>query len=714
MKLLLRYTFFLFLFLGVSGIGFGQRKLPYPIILVHGWTGSDETWNKVMEEFQNIGLNVDYDFYRNSGNGGAGVGSRLDYCLNYDYDRNTSNIQNDIVSYYNPLLNGNNDVFVVNFDNCRVLNLANVDINGSNQSAITKQGSAVGMAVQRVLSLTGADKVILMGHSMGGLAIREYLQNSSHWYYSTHRVAKLVTNATPHGGSDSGTPLNTSFAGYDQRSEAVRDMRTTHPETLIYNQYNGVYLFGGWETISYIHRDAASNAAGLNYRNLDVNCNGQEGNYIVGLNQRTLANDIPYSNIIGTYFGTATDNVVSSSSANMNNRYSGILVNDVFTRDVTDSEYSLPSNLTWHSSLAKQKIVNVLALDEPSNFIHAYEIYANATSTKTGTFTKQSNGSTTDRDRYKVFLQSGITKIQVNGADYSYPGIELYNPYQTYVGGRITSNNSNSYTIVNNYTGTHFIDFIGDSGSGWRSYNYTVSNKPASSLYANATSTCNQGSIALSATYQTGYSYNWYKDGIYVTTTNVNYFNASTTANGTSTYTVKTTWEGVTIDGLNSWTIKDYSIPTPTLTASLGGISTTSSLNICNGTGVVLSTNCGASTNPLWQNYATSATLYVNATTTTNYTVQCSNYFCTSSNSPPVRIINEPNIQSVKTGNWQAPDTWSCYCVPINCQNVTVQTGHTVSVPVTDAKAKNVTVRGILNFQNPTPSTKGKVGLGGS
>ena len=46
------------------------------------------------------------------------------------------------------------------------------------------------------------NKVILVGHSMGGLAAREYIQNSMHWLTGNHRVAKLVTSGTPHQGSN--------------------------------------------------------------------------------------------------------------------------------------------------------------------------------------------------------------------------------------------------------------------------------------------------------------------------------------------------------------------------------------------------------------------------------------------------------------------------------------------------------------------------------
>ena len=709
MRNFLRFGFvLLFIFWGFDGVG--QRKLPYPILLVHGWAGSDETWNRVLEEFQTIGLNVDYNPYRNGGNGGAGDGSRIDICLNSDNDNTVSNMATDINYYYNSLLNVNNDVFVINF---------NVSNQNSSQSAITKQGEAVGFAIQQVLSRTGADKIILMGHSMGGLAIREYLQNPIHWHYSTHHVAKLVTNATPHGGSDSGTILNTAFLGYDQRSEAVRDLRTSYPKTLIYNQHNGVYLFGGDETLDYIHKDAASNFLGLTYRNLDVNCNGQEGDHILGLNERDLHDDIPFANIIGTYFGTATDQIVSNQSANLNNIYTGSSVNDIFIKDVTDSEYSFPQELTWHSSLAKQKVLNMLALDEPSTFDFAYQVNVNATSSKKGLFTKQSNNTTSDRDRYKVYLQRGITNIQVNGADYSYPRIEFYNPYRTYIGGVSASGNYNSYTISNSYTGTHFFDFIGESGTSWRAYNYDVHNQQSADLYSNKTSICVGDLVRLDAS-ESGFDYyEWYKNGQYFTTTTNNYLNATTTGVGTTTFTVKTYKWGAGIFANNSKQVNTYApLSPPTLTAANypEGTTSTTGLNICDGTTIVLTTNCPMGTasavydGTSW-NISSSRYFYVNASTK-SYVAQCGNYYCSSANSSPVRIVNEPNIQSTKSGDWQDPTMWINNYVPLNCQTVTIQTGHTVNVSINDAKAKNIIIKGKLNFINVSPSVKGKVGLG--
>ena len=65
------------------------------------------------------------------------------------------------------------------------------------------------------MNLTNKDKVILFGHSMGGLCAREYLQNSSNWQTDgSHHVAKLITRGTPHGG----------FAGSDIIADIIGEI----------------------------------------------------------------------------------------------------------------------------------------------------------------------------------------------------------------------------------------------------------------------------------------------------------------------------------------------------------------------------------------------------------------------------------------------------------------------------------------------------------
>lgn len=51
--------------------------------------------------------------------------------------------------------------------------------------------------IDEVLAATGAEQVILIGHSMGGLVARAYLRR-----HGSAKVLRLVTLGTPHGGSE--------------------------------------------------------------------------------------------------------------------------------------------------------------------------------------------------------------------------------------------------------------------------------------------------------------------------------------------------------------------------------------------------------------------------------------------------------------------------------------------------------------------------------
>jgi subtilisin family serine protease len=234
----------------------------------------------------------------------------------------------------------------------------------------------------------------------------------------------------------------------------------------------------------------------------------------------------------------------------------------------------------------------------------------------------------------------------------------------------------------------------------------------ATTTLYNATSTCAGNYIGVYGNVSGYDSYWWTKDGQNLTASSTNnYLNASSTG----TYTLKMMKCGNVYTSSNSIYLRFYDPSSPTLTASIaGGISSNSMLNICDGTSVGLSTNCQVGDNPIWDNGTTTITrnVYVNASSTANFSVKCSNYFCTTANAPPVRIVNQPFIQSTKSGNWQDPTMWTNNYVPLNCQTVTIQTGHTVNVPINDAKAKNIIIKGNLNFQNVSPTVKGKVGLG--
>jgi pimeloyl-ACP methyl ester carboxylesterase len=65
-----------------------------------------------------------------------------------------------------------------------------------------QQGLQVAAVIRRVLAVNPeAEKVILVGHSMGGLAARAYVQSLGQNHYAGD-VAKIITIGTPHLGSD--------------------------------------------------------------------------------------------------------------------------------------------------------------------------------------------------------------------------------------------------------------------------------------------------------------------------------------------------------------------------------------------------------------------------------------------------------------------------------------------------------------------------------
>ena len=125
-----------------------------------------------------------------------------------------------------------------------------------------------------MLDWTGADRVILMGHSMGGLTIREYLQRrdpdgTPRWWADPtqqqgHGVAAAVTYGTPHQGSNL-----VNFGLFCADTEATRDLRYSYIST----GEAAPYLYGGDEDIqAYWHND-------------DVNADGVEGGPVEGLNE---------------------------------------------------------------------------------------------------------------------------------------------------------------------------------------------------------------------------------------------------------------------------------------------------------------------------------------------------------------------------------------------------------------------------------------------
>lgn len=134
-----------------------SMKVPYPILLLHGLGQKAEVWH-----------------------GEATTYFKKDLALRYGGDLKVNargTIQRTLAG------GGDADFYTVQFRNP-------VD-------SVRAWTSELDACIQYVRAVTGADRVILIGYSMGGLAARSYLVD----HLRDHHVKRLITIGTPHDGS---------------------------------------------------------------------------------------------------------------------------------------------------------------------------------------------------------------------------------------------------------------------------------------------------------------------------------------------------------------------------------------------------------------------------------------------------------------------------------------------------------------------------------
>lgn len=422
-----------------------QLKLPYPIIFIHGLNSNSGTWDNTTNF-----MDSQYGFT---------FGGFIDYCINYDGDNTTTNLNfyptvgADLALYTNTANLIDGDYYYVNFD---VGSDGSYHPNGSiydvisNQEAIAKQGLAIKWAIFYVLQKTGRDKVILMGHSMGGLAAREYLQNTSIWQPDgQHHVAKLITTGTPHGGSNQVT--GGSWIA-DCQSAAYRDLRTT---------YSGsgdpcVYLFGGLESNTVMNLAFCSN-----FYSIDVNCNGTSGQNITGLNQKNLYTNLDYSCIVGMCTGcigtqTPGDGIVLEVSADLTNYYASMNASLFY--------YTAFAVTQIHTDLPDQSYQNLQGLDEPNEYNISYNI--NFDTVYTAFNTVQDINSPyypTDYDDFKFSVPSNMSiGISINNIILSDLAARILNSSYQIVGTTHHSSGASSLNFSQSLTaGTYYLETYG-------------------------------------------------------------------------------------------------------------------------------------------------------------------------------------------------------------------------------------------------------------
>ena len=431
-----------------------EQHFPYPVIFIHGLTGSSDTWTT---------------FYTHAINQNWTYGGWLKFCLNTDGDNSFSNITNQLsdVADFNTNV-GAADFYLINF---------NTDANGtgyggdkttstlSNQAAIIKQGFALKNAIKHVLKATGKDKVILFGHSMGGLAAREYLQNKINWQADgQHHVAKLITSGTPHGGSNATTA--NLFGDVNERSDAVRDLRRSY----LYSGSQGVYLFGGIENNVTMHDFLLGD-----FHNTDVNCNGQTGNIVQGLNEKSISTNLDFACIIGDWrwdlsVSNPGDGVVEVKDAQLKKFYT-----------IRSETFNITSSLSkrLHTQLTSYTSDNFKALDEPDYFHLSYTVKNNTL--YNGFITPQASDAETqmDYDDYVFTLtQPQYVNISVGNIAITDLGVSLFKS-SNLLTPILTSRSENRSKFTTNSiyltAGTYYLEIDGWANSISWGYPYNFS-----------------------------------------------------------------------------------------------------------------------------------------------------------------------------------------------------------------------------------------------
>ncbi|MBP9848503.1 MAG: alpha/beta fold hydrolase [Flavobacterium sp.] len=455
-------------------------KLPYPIIFIHGLNSGAHVWGN---EGDTNDMNDVLTSY------GLTFGGRFDFNLNDDNNNLTSNkifypnSGSDIAQYYTSVINA--DFYFLNFavgsdGSYNPSDLSSLNVL-SNEAAIAKQGVALAKAIQQVMNITGRDKVILFGHSMGGLCAREYLQNPQNWTEPNvnHHIAKLITTGTPHGGY---TGANFIFTGINSSSEAYRDLRTEYSNNNI-----GAFLFGGTESSSNI---------GTSYYNNDINCNGinNDGTTIIGLNNKSLpTNEVDFAYIMGNCDGCLLsqglipgDGVVRLINANLSN-----FTTNTLPSPKNEFIYTASAITEIHSDLPKAISVNMQALDEPNQLWLAYGVEYDITY-KGFIYNQPENGYIYDYDDYKFTVtNNSIVNILINNITSSTLSARIFDINGTQIGNTYSGNLSNPINISQLLSpGDYYLEIYGTPVdiSIIKSYNFNLSSTLTSENFTHQSS----------------------------------------------------------------------------------------------------------------------------------------------------------------------------------------------------------------------------------
>ncbi|WP_332368244.1 M36 family metallopeptidase [Spirosoma telluris] len=152
----------------------------------------------------------------------------------------------------------------------------------------------------------------------------------------------------------------------------------------------------------------------------------------------------------------------------------------------------------------------------------------------------------------------------------------------------------------------------------------------------------------------------------------------NTATPGTTTFYVSTPEQSV-CRVATTFTILSTAPPVASSTTSTVGSSVTLNATGCTGVGSVLK----------WYRTAddVEVSMPVSPTVTTQYYARCERTtgtrVCLSDKSEnvTVTVVVPTSFNSIKTGNWDEPSTWSCNCIPDGTLPVQIMDSHTVTIP---------------------------------
>ncbi len=247
----------------------GCGEKPYPVVFIHGIASSADTW-------------VSYrDYLINSAGwtfGGIPAFNPATKTVAISCPSDSTSCTGSTGNFYTLNFSDNQELFL--------------DV----------QGGELAVIIQAVLDENpGATKVLLIGHSTGGLAAREYLQGLARVFDSAttipyrEDVAKLITIGTPHQGSFWAETCHVNFDIFDIFDKVgICDLLPYHIDS------NSVSI-----------KDIQPNSSALNVLN--------------DLATHPLPSDVRYVSIIGTGQPTLTslvdfqtgDGIVTDTSQNL-------------------------------------------------------------------------------------------------------------------------------------------------------------------------------------------------------------------------------------------------------------------------------------------------------------------------------------------------------------------------------------------------------------